>query len=126
MSKFEANAITWFEIPTADFQRAAKFYEEMLDTKLLSYPGTEPCGIFPIGEGGVAGCLVQRDSLQPSADGTTVYLNADGKMDASLKRAEKLGAKITTPRTEIPGGRGFYACLIDSEGNHIGLHTREF
>ena len=26
MSKFDGNAVTWFEIPTADFERATKFY----------------------------------------------------------------------------------------------------
>jgi len=24
----------------------------------------------------------------------------------------------------IPGGYGYYACVMDSEGNHIGLHSR--
>jgi uncharacterized protein len=29
---------------------------------------------------------------------------------------------ILMPRTPIPG-HGAFACLKDSEGNHIGLHT---
>jgi predicted enzyme related to lactoylglutathione lyase len=126
MSKFETNAVTWFEIPTADFQRATKFYEEVLDVKLLAYPGPEPCNIFPVPQGGVSGCIVQRAGSEPGKLGTTVYLNVDGKMDASIKRAEKLSATITVPRTAIDGGFGYYACLIDSEGNYVGLHTREF
>ncbi len=126
MSKFEANAVTWFEIPTADFQRATKFYEEVLDISFLPFPGGEPCNMFPAAEGGIRGCIVHRPQSKPASDGTTVYLNADGKMDASIKRAQKLGAKITVPRTEIPGGFGYFACLLDSEGNHVGLHTRCF
>jgi predicted enzyme related to lactoylglutathione lyase len=126
MSKFEANAITWFEIPTTDFDRATKFYEQMLDVTLQPFPGEQRCSMFPVGQGGVAGCITQRPQSKPSAEGTTVFLNANGKMDASIKRAEKLGAKITVPRTEIPGGYGYFACLIDSEGNHIGLHTLQF
>jgi predicted enzyme related to lactoylglutathione lyase len=126
MSKFEGNAITWFEIPTADFTRATRFYEEVLDVKMQPFPGGEPCNMFPASEGGIAGCIVNRAQSVPGSTGATVYLNVDGKLDASLKRAEKLGTKITVPRTEIPGGFGYFACLVDSEGNHVGLHSRMF
>ncbi len=126
MSKFDNNAVTWFEIPTTDFERATNFYEIVLDIKLRAWPGAEPCSLFPAQEGGVTGCIVHRPSQKPAADGSLVYLNADGKLDASLKRAEKLGANIFVPRTEIPGGFGYYACLQDSEGNHVGLHSTLF
>ena len=126
MNKFETNAITWFEIPTADFARATAFYETVLDDKLQSFPGPEPCNMFPSQPGGVGGCIIHREHAKPNNNGTVVYLNADGKLDASLKRAEKLGAKVLVPRTQIPGGFGFYACIEDSEGNHVGLHSREF
>ena len=125
MSKFDANAITWFEIPTTDFTRATAFYETVLDAKLTPWPGPEPCNMFADG-GGVGGCIIYRDNATPGHSGAVVYLNADGKLDASLKRAEKLGAKVLVPRTQIPGGFGFYACIEDSEGNHVGLHSREF
>ena len=126
MSKFEGNAITWFEIPTTDIGRAQKFYEEMLDEQLTEYPGGDPCFMFPSTDGGVGGCLVKRAHATPTTGGTTIYLNVDGKLDASLKRAEKLGANVVVPRTEIPGGFGYFACVLDSEGNQVGLHSREF
>ena len=126
MSKFDNNAVTWFEIPTTDFARATSFYEEVLDIKLRAFPGPEPCNIFPSHDGGVSGCIVHRPHQKPAADGSLVYLNADGKLDASLKRAQKLGVPILVPRTEIPGGFGYFACLQDSEGNHIGLHSTCF
>lgn len=126
MSKFDNNAVTWFEIPTTDFERATHFYESMLDVKLRAFPGPEPCNMFPSQDGGVGGCIVHRAHQKPASDGSLVYLNADGKLDASLKRAEKLGVPILVPRTEIPGGMGFYACLQDSEGNHVGLHSTCF
>jgi predicted enzyme related to lactoylglutathione lyase len=126
MSKFDSNAVTWFEIPTTDFERATQFYESILDAKLIPYPGGAPCSIFPHKDGGVSGCIVQSPNHKPSSEGAIVYLNADGKLDATLKRAEKLGAPILVPRTEIPGGFGYYACLQDSEGNHVGLHSKMF
>ena len=124
MSKFNGNAITWFEIPTTDFSRASGFYESLLATKLSPYPGPEPCSMFPSDDSGVGGCIVLRPQHKPAADGTLVYLNVDGALDATLDRARTLNSTILVPRTQIPGGFGFYACITDSEGNHIGLHSR--
>jgi predicted enzyme related to lactoylglutathione lyase len=126
MSTFESNAITWFEVPTTDIERATRFYETILDMKLTAFPGPEPCNMFPMQPGGVGGCLVQRKAQRPASEGALVYLNVDGKLDASLKRAEKLGVQVLVPRTQVPGGYGYYACLQDSEGNNIGLHSRLF
>ena len=124
MSKFEGNAITWFEIPTADIQRATRFYETLLAAEMLPFPGEEPCHMFPSGEGAVGGCLVQRLQQKPGATGTIVYLNVDGRLDDTLARAQTLESTVIVPKTQIPGGFGYYACLIDSEGNHVGLHSR--
>ena len=127
MSEFQGNAITWFEIPVTDIQRAVSFYEELLDAKLTPYSGSgEPYFIFPSSKGSVAGALVQRADHKPAAQGTMVFLNADGNLDASLKRAEKLGTEILVPRTQVPGGTSYFACLKDSEGNHVGLHSSMF
>jgi len=123
MSKFEGNAITWFEVPTTNIERAVDFYETLLDTKLHDWPGDEPCFIFPANQGEVTGCLVHRPSQQPSANGAMVYFNVDGRLDEVLTRAHTENA-VLMPRTEIPGGKGFYACIQDSEGNHVGLHSR--
>ena len=123
MSKFEGNAITWFELPTTNMERAVDFYETILDTKLQEWPGDEPCFMFPAQQGGVAGSLVRRPKHDPSSNGAMVYLNVDGKLDEVLSRAQVEGA-VLMPRTQIPGGFGFYACVQDSEGNHVGLHSR--
>jgi predicted enzyme related to lactoylglutathione lyase len=127
MSTFNGNAVTWFEIPVTDVNRAVSFYETMLDAKLTPYPDSpEPYFIFPAEQGSVAGALVQRPESKPSAQGTMVFINVDGKLDASVKRAEKLGSQILVPRTQVPGSTSFYACLKDSEGNHVGLHSSQF
>ena len=73
MSKFDNNAVTWFEIPTTDFERATNFYESVLDVKLRAFPGPEPCNMFPSQDGGVGGCIVHRPSQKPTPDGSLVY-----------------------------------------------------
>ena len=80
--------------------------------------------MFPVGQSGVGGCIVYRPQQKPAAEGTLVYLNVDGALDTVLERAEKLGSTVLVPRTEIPGGYGYYACITDSENTHIGLHSR--
>jgi uncharacterized protein len=124
MSKFEGNAITWFEVPATDMQRAVRFYETLLNKKLSEFPGSVPYFMFPAESGAVAGALIHSPLQKPTADGTMVYHNVDGQLDATLDRATALGATVLVPRTEIPGGFGSYACLLDSEGNHVGLHSR--
>ncbi len=124
MSKFQGNAITWFEIPTTDIHRAIHFYETLLADKLHEHPGDEPCFIFPADPSSVSGALVHRPNHKPATDGTMVYLNVDGRLDEVLARAHALQNTVLLPKTQIPGGYGFYACVLDSEGNHIGLHSR--
>jgi hypothetical protein len=123
MSKFNGNAITWFEVPTTDIDRAVSFYETLLDRKLISFPGDEPYFMFPVGENGVGGALMHRPHQKPSAQGTMVFLNVDGQLDAVLTRAHQIEGTVLLPKTQIPGNGAFYACILDSEGNHVGLHS---
>jgi predicted enzyme related to lactoylglutathione lyase len=125
MSKFSGNAITWFEIPTTNVQRAVAFYEVLLDRKLVPFGGEEPTYMFPIGPDAVGGALVQSRGVKPAVSGTMVYLNVDGQMDAVLKRAHAMEGTVQLPKTMIPGGHGYYACIRDTEGNHVGLHSRD-
>jgi predicted enzyme related to lactoylglutathione lyase len=119
------NAVTWFEIPTYKLERARTFYETLLATKLQRYDAdpSDVMYVFPAPGRGVAGALVQRRFMLPVDGGTMVYLNV-GDLDAVLQRARELGSDMLAPKTEVPGGMGYYACVRDSEGNHVGLHSR--
>ena len=52
-----------------------------------------------------------------------VYLSCDGRLDAVLSKVVEAGGRVIVPRTPVPGGHGAFACMRDSEGNHVGLHT---
>lgn len=52
------DAVTWFEIPTADLDRATHFYEHLLDTKLHRAVFGDPMAVFPCDPEGVGGALV--------------------------------------------------------------------
>jgi uncharacterized protein len=125
MQKTHRNdAITWFEIPATDLKRATHFYETMLSSPLKHEAmGPYQMAVFPHESPGVGGCLVHGDGYRPSADGNLVYVNASPSIDAALARATAVGAQVALPKTALPGGMGFYAHVIDSEGNRVGLHA---
>ncbi len=121
------NAITWFDIPTLDFNRAVKFYSEILgeEVRVNEFMG-KTIGFFPM-EGdmkvGVGGDLVLPDpSFVPSSDGSRVYLNCDGKLDEVLSRVVGAGGTIINPKFSL-GDPGFIAHIKDTEGNLVGLHS---
>jgi hypothetical protein len=120
-----ANALTWFEIPAADFSRAEKFYSAIFATELIPMQGIEgmdfKMAMFPA-EDGVGGGVVQGEGYMPSAEGTVVYLNAGDDLNVVLSRVEAAGGQALMPKTSI-GENGYMAFFIDSEGNKVGLHS---
>jgi uncharacterized protein len=116
------NAINWFEIPCADLDRATTFYETLLGAKMQREDLGGDMAIFPAEQTGTGGTLVKRQFQKPGA-GTMVYLNCDGDLDDVLARVPAAGGLVLMPKTEVPGGYGHFACLRDTEGNHIGLHS---
>lgn len=118
------SAITWFEIPTADFGRACRFYETILETSLRTEQfGPQRIAVFPYQQPGMGGGLTEKSDWQPGAGGTVVYLDVDGRLDRTLERVEGAGGRLAVPKVELPHGIGWVAHIIDSEGNRIGLHA---
>lgn len=118
------NAINWFELYTADFDRAKRFYDVILGTPLMEVSFGGRMGMFPSEPGkGVGGAITQMAGMSPGAGGTTVYLNVEGDLDGVISRIPGAGGKVLKPRTSI-GQHGFIAILQDTEGNVVGLHSQ--
>lgn len=119
-------AINWFEIPVVDFERALTFYSEVIGQEVKRHEMPDPdmiYGVFPYEEGkGIGGAIVKMKGAKPSTDGVTIYLDGGEDLTPSLARAEKAGAKIIIPKTDI-GENGFMAQFIDTEGNRVALHS---
>ncbi|HZW53973.1 MAG TPA: VOC family protein [Candidatus Elarobacter sp.] len=117
------SALTWFEIPTADFDRARRFYETILEKPLNEIPfGPARIAMFPYEDPGVGGCLDEGSESRPSDTGVVVYLPAHGRLDRTLELVEPAGGRVVVPKNAIPNV-GFVAHIVDSEGNRIGLHS---
>lgn len=120
------NAVTWFEIPVRDIDRAQAFYEALLGAPLRRETmGPHTLAVLPYdAPEAVGGCLMAGADLPaPSRDGSLVYLNAEPSLDAALARAQAAGGTLLLPRTALPPGMGFFAHVQDLEGNRVGLHA---
>lgn len=122
------HAISWFEIPSTDIDRAARFYETIFGVSLLpvDFPGVK-MRMFPLDDPmtGVGGAIIDSGGFhKPSAtDGPLIYLNGNPDVQTILDKVEKAGGKIVVPKTEITPEYGFMAVFTDTEGNRIGLHN---
>ena len=121
------NAISWFEIPTIDLGRAQKFYETILDVKLISLDTPNiKMRMFPIeDQTGVGGSLVHTNGFHiPSlTDGPLIYLNGNPDVQLILDKVESAGGKIIVPKTQISPAFGYMAVINDTEGNRIAFHS---
>lgn len=122
-----AHALNWFEIPVADMARAMRFYAALTGRPLrheaFGGPGEE-LAVFDYGQGqDVGGALIKNAHAQPAVQGTLVYLNAEPRIDDWLARVVPAGGQIVVPKTVLPEGMGFFAHIVDSEGNRVGLHA---
>ena len=120
------NAITWFEIPSTQLDKAQALYEAMLQCQMRREAmGPSQGAVFPYEQGqGIGGALLQGPTaLAPSASGTLVYLDASPSLDAALARAVEAGGAIALPRQALPPGMGFFAHITDLDGNRVGLHA---
>lgn len=119
-----SSVINWFDIPAADLDRAARFYETVLAVSLMreNMLGAR-MAIFPAKPGEATGAIIARDGVTPGTTGPTLYLKAGSDISAALGRVSAAGGKILHPKTFIKEGWGYFAIILDSEGNSIGLQS---
>jgi uncharacterized protein len=121
------NAISWFEIPSTDLNRAQKFYETIFGISLTSMDlANIKMRMFPLEDMmGVGGAIVDSGGFhKPSAtDGPLIYLNANPDVQNVLDKVEAAGGQIMVPKTEISPDYGYMAVIVDTEGNRIGFHS---
>lgn len=117
----------WFEIYVNDIERATKFYESVLDTKLeeLGDPTDQDLKMmsFPsdMGTYGSGGALAQMKGMEAGKNSTIIYFGCD---DCAVEesRVEAAGGKVMKPKMSI-GEHGFISLCVDIEGNVFGLHS---
>jgi predicted enzyme related to lactoylglutathione lyase len=120
-----SNTIHWIEISTNNIERAATFYNTVLDIdiKVMEAMGMKTAFFPHTAETQSGGCLMQGPNYEPSDKIAIVYLNGGEDLQTALNRVADVGGKIVLPKTVI-GQNGFMAHIIDTEGNKVGLFSK--
>ncbi|PCI02696.1 MAG: lactoylglutathione lyase [Flavobacteriaceae bacterium] len=123
----KANIVGWFEIYVDDIDRAKTFYESVFEIsewndlsneqlKMFAFPWTENAPF-------AAGAIVKSDFAKGGVGGTIVYFNCIDCAEEE-SRVELAGGVVTQSKFSI-GEFGFVSMVIDTEGNMIGLHSKD-
>lgn len=121
----QTNLAGWFEIPVTDMDRAKTFYESVFDLHLeLQEMGPQEMAWFPMQEEiyGAAGALVRGPGYLPAQTGVIIYLTT-ADIETTLAKAQAQGGRVLARKTAI-GDYGFIGFIADTEGNRIGIHSR--
>ena len=113
--KFEPGALTWHELLTTDSEAAVDFYSlllgleraeitEEMDYIILKAQGTEVAGVMQI--------TPDMGSFPPHWG---VYYEVVD-VDRTVAQVQSLGGSVLVPATDIPGGIGRFAALMDPQG----------
>lgn len=114
-------ALSWFEIPVADVARAVGFYGRLFDATLVKLDlGDLQMVLLPGGHG----ALVQHRAYTPSHHGPLLFFDGGDDLSALLDRVEPAGGKVLRPKTQISPEQGYMALFEDTEGNRLGLRSR--
>ena len=114
-----------FEIHAADPERAVAFYRALFDWTITKWDGPWPYWLVKTGsEGpGIDGGIIQRRGAAPASDAPcNAFVCTIGvdDIDATLAKAQQIGAKVVVPKMDVPGV-GTLAYVHDTEGNIVGV-----
>lgn len=114
------NGICHVEIPSKNFEMAKKFYSEVFGWE-CSYIADLDYMTFKTPDGIGGGFDKDREiSLNP---GIAIYIEVED-IEATISKAEETGGNCVKGKTEISKEFGFFALIIDIEGNHVGLWAK--
>jgi predicted enzyme related to lactoylglutathione lyase len=120
------NQVAHFEIYADDPEKLSQFYTSLFDWSIQPVPGMDYRMIHTVDtdeqgmavqKGGINGGMMKRPA---GYSGNTInYVNVES-LEASVTRAQDLGAKVMKPKSPVPG-MGWFAILTDPQGNAFAL-----
>jgi len=111
--------IVHVEIPSANVESAARFYQDLFGWKIQPVPEMNYT-MWEAGNGDEYGGFPLVSDDNPAGQ-VLIYIDSDD-IDADLKNVQKLGGKVLTQKTEIPG-MGWFGIFKDPTGNVLALYT---
>ncbi|KAH6899643.1 hypothetical protein B0T10DRAFT_1352 [Thelonectria olida] len=130
--------ITWLEVPVLEVDRAKKFYADLFGWEFAPEPKkavgdcVKALYFFSKGKTLNGAFMHVEEKYQvvnnvPGNPGALPILPTLCVLDCAetLDKAASLGGKTAIPKTEIGGNMGYFARLIDSEGNMMGVWSQK-
>ncbi len=128
MNSQSKNPFTWIEIYVEYMDRARKFYEKVLQIKMIPMETPGDAGdlemlSFPWDENGgnISGALCKSETMKPGSNGTIAYFSCED-CAKEAGRVEEAGGQLLQEKMAI-GEHGFCSIAMDCEGNTIGFHS---
>jgi predicted enzyme related to lactoylglutathione lyase len=111
----------WNEVLTTDVAKAESFYTKLFGWK-TEKKDMGPMGTYTMFKSGndYAGGMMQNP--EPGAPSCWMSYIKVTNVDDSTKKAEKLGATVCVPPTDIPE-IGRFSVIVDPAGASVGLFT---
>ena len=110
--------IVHVEIPAANVESAAKFYQELFGWKMQHIPDFNYT-MWEDGSGFGGGFNVASE--ENPVGKVLVYIDSDN-IESDLKKAAQLGGKVLREKTEIPGS-GWFGIFQDNDTTVPALYT---
>jgi predicted enzyme related to lactoylglutathione lyase len=121
------NSVVHFEIYADDPDKLGEFYTSLFDWTIDRMPGmdyrlvktveTDQKGM-PTQPGGINGGMLKRPAGYEGRAWVN-YVNVES-LEASVDRAQQLGATLMKGKSPVPG-MGWFAMLTDPQGNPFAL-----
>jgi uncharacterized protein len=111
----------WIHMGASDPKKAKDFYGKLFDWSFMEKIKKEGGSYIEIdaGDGACAG-ISQGDNKEESH--WIPFVNVDD-IHESTDKAEKLGAKVIVPITDLGGEEGSYSVFTDPTGAVLGLYA---
>ncbi len=110
-----ARKILHVEIPAADKEAAAQFYEQVFGWEYETMTDPVPYTVFRTGN--LGGGFVDLERVKPGD--VLVYIDSSD-IDEDLARIQAAGGQTVAPKMEVPG-IGWLAIFTDPTGNRLAL-----
>ena len=112
--------VAFFEVISADHERAQRFYGELFGWQVTADPAMGGYALVDTGagDGAIGGGIGPSET--PGDTGVRIYVRVPD-LSAALAAAEELGGTRLVEPTDLPAGYGRFAMLADPDGNPVGL-----
>ena len=112
--------VAFFEVVSAEAERAQKFYAELFGWHVEASPGLDGYALVDTGAGehAIGGGI--GPPQEPGDSGVRIYMRVDD-LHGYMARAQELGGTPLVPPMDLPGDFGRIAVFADPDGNPVGL-----